>query len=217
MADVYSRSGHGYTDPKTLAWCADVHGKHDKDLENAYQAAAKNNVPQIQVGPNEGILLEWLVKHFNVSKAVEIGTLVGYSAMRISRAMKPEGHLWTIEHESLHADIAEKNFNEAGVSDDISVVRGTGKEVLRGLEVHGPFDLVFVDADKENYEFYGEWAYQNLKKGGLLIGDNAYVFGELFDDTARGKSMRRFHEFVSEHFDSVCLPTPDGMVLGTKK
>ena len=85
------------------------------------------------------------------------------------------------------------------------------------LVEHGPFDAVFIDADKANYHRYGEWAVENLRSGGFVLGDNAYLFGELLEDSDRGRAMRAFHEHVAKHCDSVCLPTPDGLVLGIKR
>jgi caffeoyl-CoA O-methyltransferase len=73
---------------------------------------------------------------------------------------------------------------------------------------------VFIDADKVNYHVYGRWAVDHLRKGGLVLGDNAYLFGELMEDSDRGKAMRAFHELVAHSCDSVCAPTPDGLVIG---
>jgi predicted O-methyltransferase YrrM len=89
--------------------------------------------------------------------------------------------------------------------------------VLPTLAKHGPVDVVFIDADKEGYAYYGRWALDNLRPGGLVIGDNAYLFGNLLEDTARGKAMREFHELVAAACESVCIPTPDGLVVGIKR
>ncbi|HAY09625.1 MAG TPA: hypothetical protein DCY18_06790 [Thauera sp.] len=80
-----------------------------------------------------------------------------------------------------------------------------------------PIDVVFIDADKVNYERYGTWALANLRPGGLVLGDNAFLFGELLDDSDRGRAMRAFHQLVANHCDSVNIPTPDGLVLGIKR
>jgi caffeoyl-CoA O-methyltransferase len=68
-----------------------------------------------------------------------------------------------------------------------------------------------------SYDFYGKWAIDNLRTGGLVLGDNAYLFGELLDDSDRGRAMRAFHELVAQRCDSVCAPTPDGLVVGIKR
>ena len=81
----------------------------------------------------------------------------------------------------------------------------------------GPFDAVFIDADKLNYDHYGRWALDNLRRGGVVIGDNAYLFGDLMTDKAEAQAMRAFHELIASTCDSVCAPTPDGMVVGIKR
>src|SRR6185503_14091588 len=96
------------------------------------------------------------------------------------------------------------------------VLQGEGLKVLPTLVEHGPFDAVFIDADKVSYEGYGRWAIANLRRGGLVLGDNAYLFGELMDDSDRGRAMRAFHELVARTCDSVCVSTPDGLVVGVK-
>jgi caffeoyl-CoA O-methyltransferase len=104
-----------------------------------------------------------------------------------------------------------------GRADRVTVLRGAGVDVLPSLVPHGPFDAVFLDADKVSYAHYARWALANLRAGGLLLGDNAYLFGELLDDSDRGRAMREFHQLVAAACDSVCIPTPDGLVVGLKR
>jgi caffeoyl-CoA O-methyltransferase len=94
---------------------------------------------------------------------------------------------------------------------------GRALEVLDDLASEGPFDAVFVDADKGSYDRYAEWARSNLRAGGLLLADNAYFFGRLMEDDPDAAAMRRMHEIVGADFDSVCIPTPDGLVLGIRR
>jgi caffeoyl-CoA O-methyltransferase len=96
--------------------------------------------------------------------------------------------------------------------------------ILPTIEVEGPFDAVFVDADKGGYADYAEWAVRNLRPYGLLIGDNTYLFGRLVgvdpsssDDSRSIQSMRRFHETLAREFEAVCLPTADGLSVGIKR
>src|SRR5262249_20649271 len=143
--------------------------------------------------------------------------LAGYSTIRLARGLSEGGRVWTIELDTRHAEIARQNFVEAGVADRIEVCVGKGVEVLATLEKHGPFDAVFVDADKESYDAYGRWAARHLRKGGLLLGDNAYFFGRLMEKSAGADAMRRFHEEATASFDSVCAPTADGLLVGIKR
>jgi caffeoyl-CoA O-methyltransferase len=151
------------------------------------------------------------------TKLVEIGTLVGYSTIHMARALPPGGHLWTIEFEPRHAEIARANLAAAGVADRVTVLVGAGRDVLPSLDAKAPVDAVFIDADKINYDHYGRWAIDHLRPGGLVLGDNAYLFGELLDDSDRARAMRAFHELVAARCDSVCAPTPEGLVIGIKR
>jgi caffeoyl-CoA O-methyltransferase len=215
MADSSSRSGARYTTPQILEFTARVHAAHDAALAQAF--AVPEGIPAIQVGPSEGKLLELLLRLANAKKVVEVGTLIGYSAIHMARALPAGGHVWTIEFDPKHAEVARGNIAKAGLAERVSVHVGAGRDVLPTLEAHGPFDAVFIDADKVNYDHYGRWAIANLRAGGLVLGDNAYLFRELMDDSDRGRAMRAFHELVAAACDSVCVPTPDGLVLGIKR
>jgi caffeoyl-CoA O-methyltransferase len=122
-----------------------------------------------------------------------------------------------VEYEPRHAEVARGNLAAAGVADRVTVHVGAGRDVLPTLERHGPFDAVFIDADKINYPHYGQWALDHLRPGGLVLGDNSYLFGELLDDSDRARAMRAFHELIAQHCDSVCAPTPEGLVVGIKR
>jgi len=217
MADHDSRAGATYGTRNVLDYAARVHAAHDEGLAQAFDAPDQRGIPAIQVGPSEGKLLSLLMTLAGARKVVEVGTLAGYSAARMARALPEDGHLWSIEFDARHAEIARENLVAAGVADRVTVVVGAGVDVLPTLEEHGPFDAVFIDADKENYDKYGAWAAANTRPGGLLIGDNAYLFGKLVDEEDRSAAMRRFHEQAARDYDSVCIPTPDGLVLGVRR
>jgi caffeoyl-CoA O-methyltransferase len=173
-------------------------------------------MPEIQLAPAEGRLLELLLRLIQARKVVEIGTLAGYSALWMVRALPPEGHLWTLESDADHAEVARGVIADAGYADQVTVIEGAALEVLPKLSDFGPFCAVFIDADKARYDRYGRWARTNLRDGGLLIGDNAYLFGHLLDDREDAAGMRRFHEEMASHFLSLCVPTPDGLAVGLK-
>ena len=215
MADNDSRAGVRYSTPEILAWLQRIHTPQDDGLAQAFATPA--HVPAIMVGPAEGKLIAMLCRLAGVARAVEVGTLIGYSAIHIARALPAGGHLWTVEYEAEHADLAEANLRAAGVADRVTVRRGAGVDVLPTLVAHGPFDAVFLDADKVSYGHYARWALANLRPGGLILGDNAYLFGDLLDDTPRARGMRDFHAVVADACDSVCIPTPDGLVLAIKR
>jgi caffeoyl-CoA O-methyltransferase len=217
VADDQSRAGTRYASPDITAYLNGVHAPHDQALAQAFEADRRENLPAIQLAPSEARAVELLLRLAGARKAVEIGTLAGYSAIRIARGLAPDGHLWTIELEAPRAAVARQNLSVAGLSDRVTVVEGSGLDVLPTLERHGPFDAVFVDADKKSYDRYGRWAAANVRPGGLLLGDNAYLFGRLLEDSEEAGAMRRFHEEARASFDTVCLPTPDGLLLGIRR
>jgi caffeoyl-CoA O-methyltransferase len=216
MADQGSRAGERYATPQILDYAARTHHPEDAGLQRAFQAPARHSMPEIQLGPAEGRLLELLLGLTNATKVVEIGTLAGYSALWMARALPPAGHLWTVESDPRHASVAAEVIAEAGFGDRVTIIRDEASEILPKLSDSGPFCAVFLDADKGSYDVYGRWATENLRPGGLLIADNAYLFGRLLDDSDEARAMRRFHEEMSASYRSVCLPTPDGLAVGVR-
>ncbi len=217
MADLDSRQGHRYDSPEILAYLNDLHAGHDSGLALAFAAPESQGLPAIQVGMSEGKLLTLLLRLAGVKKVVEFGTLAGYSAIRMAQALPPDGRLWTLELEERHAAVARENLAAANLSERVEVLVGPALESLPKLEAEGPFDAVFLDADKGRYDLYGRWAAINLRRGGLLLVDNAYYFGQLMDQSLDAAAVRRCHEEAAQAFDTVCIPTPDGLLLGMKK
>jgi len=216
MADQNSRAGEPYASAQILDYAARTHHPDDRALARAFEAPARHGMPEIQLGPSEGRLLELLLRLANAHKVVEIGTLAGYSALWMARALPAGGHLWTIESDPKHAGVAAEVIGEAGLGDRVTIIRDDAAEILPKLSDSGPFCAVFLDADKGRYDLYGRWATENLRTGGLLIGDNAYLFGRLLEQGDEAAAMRRFHEEMALHYDSVCVPTPDGLAVGVK-
>ena len=218
MADADSRSGARYATPEIIHWLDELHAAHDAGLERAFLAPSLHGLPAIQVGVSEGKLLNLLLRMISAKKVVEFGTLAGYSTLRMAQALPEDGHLWSLEFDPKHAAIARANLAAAGQEDKVTVIVGPALDTLPALGQLGPFDAVFIDADKGNYDRYGVWAAMVLRQGGLLIGDNAYYFGNLLEeDNKDAAAMRRFHQQAKEAFDTVCIPTPDGLLLGIKK
>ena len=217
MADSDTRQGATHRTAKLMRYVQDVHAAHTSNHQAAFDAPDRFEIPAIHLGASEAKFLTLLMRLITAEKVVEVGTLAGYSAMRLADGLNDGGKIWTIEYEPQHAEVAEQIIEKAGYADRIEILTGAGAYVLPSLEEYGPFDAVFVDADKESYPFYGRWAARNIRPGGLLIGDNAYVFGELLDDSERGEAMRLFHEEAAEHFDTTCIPTPEGMLIGVRK
>jgi caffeoyl-CoA O-methyltransferase len=217
VADKDSRTGTVYHDSGVLEYVQRVHAAHDRALEAAFGAPGQRGLPAIQVGPSEGRLLQVLLRLVGAMKVVEIGTLAGYSAIWMARSLLEGGHLWSIEAEPTHAAVARENLAGAGLLDKVTVVEGKALEVLPAIESFGPFDAVFIDADKGNYDRYGAWAAEHVRPGGLLMADNAFFFGGLLKEGHEAAAVRRFHEEARKDFETACIPTPDGLLLGIRK
>jgi caffeoyl-CoA O-methyltransferase len=217
MSDPGSRMGHGYATPAILGWLDRLHAPHDEALAWAFDAPVLHGMPAIQLGPEEARLVGVLLELVGARRVVEIGALAGYSAIRIARALPAGGRLWTLEADPKHAAVARGNLEAAGVSDRVTLLEGAALDLLPSLERDAPFDAVFVDADKANYDLYGRWAAKNLRSGGLLLADNAYLFGRLLEESVESAALRRFHEESVRTFDTACIPTPDGLLLGVKR
>src|SRR5690606_36690230 len=137
-----------YHTPAIIKYVSDTHAPNDSALAQAFAVPA--GIPAIQVGPSEGKLLHLLLRLVNAKRVVEVGTLVGYSAIHMARALPPDGHLYSIEFEAKHAAVARENIERAGLADRVTVIVGAGIVVLPTLEQNGPFDAVLIDADKAN-------------------------------------------------------------------
>lgn len=218
MADLDSRAGGRYAAADIVAFLDDLHAAPDPALRHAFEAPERDGLPAIQVSPSEAKLLGMLIRLRGAKRVVEIGTLAGFSAIRIARALPEDGHLWTVEFDPKHAAVARRNLAAAGLADRVTVIESSGVDALDPLAGHGPFCAVFLDADKLGYATYAAWAARHVRPGGLLLADNAYYFGKLLETgNPAAASVKRMHEEARAAFDTVCIPTPDGMLFGIRK
>ncbi len=217
MSDFDSRQGHFYANNAIRHWVNTRHAPHDGAFKKAFEADKEDGLPAIQIDPCEGQLLKLLLTMIHATHVVEVGTLAGYSTIAIAMALPPQGQLFSIEADPHHAEIAKRNIHDANLACDVHILCGTGLQTLPTLESKGPFDAMFIDADKIGYVDYGAWGAKHIKQGGLLIADNVYLFGKLLDDSPEATTMRQFHEDTTNAFDTTCIPTPDGLLLGIKR
>jgi len=209
----------GGNDEKLLGYLARVYEPEDEVLKEARERSLKAGLPEIQVGPMDALHLEVLARATGARRAVEIGTLGGYSGIVLARALGKDGLLHTVELDPRHAEVARESFRKAGVLDRVRIHVGPALERLPECEGDGPFDLVFIDADKETYPAYLDWATRNLRVGGVVLGDNAFAFGELADGRGAGPvAMRKFNEELAHggRFRATILPTGEGLAMGVK-
>jgi predicted O-methyltransferase YrrM len=173
----------------------------DEALRGAAEAAEGAGLPVIQVSPPQGKLLELLVRLVGARKVLEFGTLGGYSAILMARALPADGRLITLEAKAEYAEVARRSIERAGVGERVEIRVGPALEALPGLEDAGPFDLVFIDADKVNTPNYFRWALEHTRSGGLIIADNVVRDGALAEaenpDEA-GQAQRALHEMLRD-------------------
>jgi predicted O-methyltransferase YrrM len=174
-------------------------------------------LPQIDVRPHEGYMLMWMARAIGAKTIVEIGTLAGYSGIWFAKALPTDGKLITMEYSEKHAAIAQRNIEEAGVAHLVEIVIGDAHENLRKLT--GPFDLVFIDAEKPGYLDYLEWALENVRVGGLIIGHNALRHGKVTQNPASDEAVAIMQEFNKRMAEdprllTTIFPQGDGTIMG---
>ena len=214
----------GQGDPALGAWAEATYAPEDAVLREIRARSAAAGLPPIEVGPMDGLHLEVLARAARVRRAVEIGTLGGYSGVCLLRGMGADGRLETFELEPRHAEVARASFARAGVAERVRIHVGPALDLLRRIEPEGPFDLVFVDADKGAYPDYLAWAEEHLRVGGLLLADNTFAFGHVHDPSWHGDGagavapLRAFSERLARggRFRATMLPTGEGLSLGVK-
>jgi predicted O-methyltransferase YrrM len=170
----------------------------DPVLEATLAASEAAGLPSISVSPTEGKLLMLLARLHGARTILEIGTLGGYSTIWLARALPAGGTLITLEASPKHAEVAIANIARAGLGDVVDVRVGPALETLPILaEARAPFDLIFIDANKENYPEYLTWALKLSRRGTLIITDNVIRDGEVLDTATsdpRIEGTRRFHQ-----------------------
>jgi predicted O-methyltransferase YrrM len=190
-------------------------------LTEALEANAAAGLAPADVSPTQGRLLELLARLCGAQAILEIGTLGGYSTIWLARALPPHGRLVTLEADPHHAEVARANLARAGLCEVVEIVEGPALETLPG--VAGPFDLVFIDADKERSADYLTLALERARPGTLIVADNVVRGGAVVDaasDDPRVRGVRRLVEAVAAEprlvaagVQTVGVKGWDGMVL----
>ena len=169
----------------------------DSALDAALQATADSGMPLINVAPNQGKLLHILALSHGARSILEIGTLAGYSTIWLARALPPSGRLVTLEVDPKHAEVARANIARAGLAEAVDLRLGRALDTLPQLlaEGAGPFDIVFIDADKANTTAYFEWALKLTRRGSLIIADNVVRDGAVIDAASTDASVQGVRRF----------------------
>jgi len=194
----------------------------DDVMRATLETNVAENLPPIAVTPPQGKLLNLLARACGAKRILEIGTLGAYSTIWLARALKPGGHLITLEIDLHHAEVARRNLAHAGMSDRVEVRVGRAADLLDAMQgVVEPFDFVFIDADKASYDTYYELALALLRPGGLVVIDNTLWGGAVARpaDSADTRALQALNAKVhrDNRVDMVLLPFSDGVTLARKR
>jgi predicted O-methyltransferase YrrM len=197
----------------------------DPVFEAILRANAAGGLPAIDVSPAQGKFLHLLVKIAGARRILEVGTLGGYSTVWMASALPPDGRLVSLEYAPRHAEVARENIARAGLLERVEVRQGAALDLLPALE--GPFDLVFIDADKPNNPGYLEWALELSRPGTVIVLDNVVRDGRVTDASSGDRNVqgsRAAFDFFHDHpeLDTTALQTVglkgyDGFALALVK
>lgn len=198
-------------------------GSEDAFLSQLQEEARQKNMPEISISPLQGAFLQFLIKVLNARYVLEIGSLAGYSAITMAKALPKGGKLIAVEINSEYAQFIQKKVKEAGLDDVVEVVNQSGMEFLKDFKPEYELDLVFVDADKPNHLNYFKKSIELLRVGGVFSADNALAFGHIAEENPEFephnvKGVQALNDYVRKHpdFQSCLLPIADGLLLAVK-
>lgn len=195
--------------------------QEDEFLKNLKVAAREAGIPAIWVSPEQISFMQILLKLIRAEQVIEVGTLAGYSAIGMARALPASGRVRTIELMDKHADFAEAWVAKSDVAGRVEVHRGKGVDVLPRFEDNSA-DAAFLDADKSSYPQYLEHSLRIVRPGGLILVDNAFAFGQLLDPNPTDRevgAVRAFNDFMAKQpgLHAIIVPIGDGLWVGVKE
>lgn len=211
--------GTPLTDP-IVDYMIDLFPVEDGLLKDLRGAAIDAGIPEIQISPEQGAFMQVLLRGIGARRVVEVGTLAGYSAIIMARALPEGGRVTTIERDPMRAEFAREWAAKAGLADKIDVRVGSGIDVLeRDLPGTGPYDFAFIDADKPGYVRYLELIVPLMRQGGLIAGDNALAWGRIAERETDSLDVRGMQDFnkamaADPRIQASLVPVGDGMCIG---
>ena len=174
----------------------------DAAMAGTVRTSLDADMPQIHVSPVQGKYLHLLARLCGAHRILEVGTLAGYSTIWLARALPADGKLVTLEHSQKHADIAAGNLAAAGVSDRVTIRVGAALETLPRLVDEPPFDMVFIDANKDDYPAYLDWSVALTRPGGLILADNVVRAGRVLSPAEQdiaSQGANAFNQALANH------------------
>jgi caffeoyl-CoA O-methyltransferase len=206
-------------DDRLAAYMTKLFAREDAALRAVRTGLGPADLPSINISAEEGAILALLLRLIGARRVLEIGTLGGYSGIWLARALPPGGRLTTIEGSEKHAAYARRSFARAGIADRVELLLGEALDTLERLD--GPYDAVFLDADKAPLPDYFVAAMRLLRVGGLLLCDNTFMHGRVADPAARGadvKGMRAFNRLVARdpRLAPAVIPVRDGLLAALR-
>jgi len=183
--------------------------------------AKRAGIPAIWISPAQASFMQILLRLARAKEVIEVGTLAGYSAIAMARALPPDGRVRTIEINPKHADFTRKQVEKSDVAGRVEVLVGAGRDVLPTF-ADDSADVAFLDADKSGYPAYLEECLRIVRRGGLIMVDNAFAFGELFARRPKDRetpAVREFNEIMARTsgLQSLIVPIGDGLWVGVRR
>ncbi|MDR3681353.1 MAG: O-methyltransferase [Flavipsychrobacter sp.] len=187
---------------KVDKYITDLLTPEDKALTDTLDSIEREGIPSISVSAPQGKFLQVMALACNAKKILELGTLAGYSTIWMARTLPQDGKIITVEFDEHHAAVAQKNIDNAGLSSRVDIRRGKALDILPQILTNGegPFDLIFIDADKQPYKEYFEHALQLSRSGTIIICDNVVRNGEVVNENTtddRVQGVQRLNKFLS--------------------
>lgn len=174
----------------------------DKTLKDTLTLMKKKKLPQWSISPNQGKFLQVLATVCNAKRILELGTLGGYSTIWLARTLPTNGRMVSIEFDKKHAEVAKRNIKKAGLQKKVDIRIGNALDILPKLEKEkiGPFDMIFVDADKPPYAEYFQWSIRLARPGTIIVFDNTICKGKIINSNSSDeiiKGVRRFNKLLA--------------------
>jgi predicted O-methyltransferase YrrM len=212
-------------DPDCLRYLNQTFGVEDEALLKIRNHAQEQSREGMQVSPYEGQILQSLVRWSGSRSVLELGTLFGYSSLWMARGLGEEGRLLTVEKSEERHQFAKQAIGATEVSEKVTFLCGDIEELKGQVEQEGPFDFVFIDANKSGYLKQLLWLEPLVKCGGFIVGDNTFMFGGVFGAEVEPKwsksvveNMKKFNERLADRqlYQASLIPTPEGLTVAQK-